>query len=174
MKKLTSTIALLALITLSCGNPETSAQTGSNDASGVDWVPLHTALEKAQTDGKKILIDVYTVWCGYCRRMNTETYADNTVKETIDKYFYPVRLNAESNVFVEFAGEVITEQELALAFGVRGYPTTVILNYDGSAVGRQPGFMDARDFNNLLSFVGSDAYKNTQFDDYLKEQEGEQ
>ncbi|TVQ15157.1 MAG: DUF255 domain-containing protein [Balneolaceae bacterium] len=167
MLKTTSIITLLVLFIFSCDSSETSAQTNNNDASGVAWVPLHTAIENAQADGKKILIDVYTEWCGYCRRMNAETYADATVQETLNNYFYPVRLNAESKNFIDFAGQAVTEQELALAFGVRGYPTTVILDSDGSAVGRQPGFMDATDFNNLLSYVGSNAYKNTEYDDFI-------
>lgn len=167
MLKTTTIITLFALLILSCEQSETSAQASESDASGVEWVPLHTALDKAGTDGKKILIDVYTEWCAYCRRMNTETYADATVQETLNNYFYPVRLNAESDNFIEFAGEAVTEQELALAFGVRGYPTTVILDSDGMAVGKQPGFMDATDFNNLLSYVGSNAYKDTPFDEFL-------
>jgi thioredoxin-related protein len=166
-------ILTLLFLTLSCGNPEDSANPNTADASGVEWVPIHTALENAGKDGRKILIDVYTVWCGYCRRMNTETYADSEVQETLYKYFHPVRINAESKRFVEFAGEALTEQELALAFGVNGYPTTVILGKDGSAVGKQPGFMDAEDFRNLLSYVGSDAYKTTPFDEFLNREKGE-
>lgn len=175
MLKSTSLIAILVLFIFSCDNSETSAQTntsaGSEDGLKVAWVPLHKALENAKTDQKKILIDVYTEWCAYCRRMNTETYADATVMETINDYFYPVRLNAESKNFIDFDGQAVTEQELALAFGVRGYPTTVILDFDGTAVGKQPGFMEATDFNNLLSYVGSNAYKDTPFDDFLKRNE---
>jgi thioredoxin-related protein len=173
MLKTMTFIFSILLFALSCGNPEDSARSTNSDASGVEWVPIHTALEHAGKDGKKILIDVYTDWCGYCRKMNTETYADAEVQETLNKYFYPVRLNAESNRFIEFAGEALTEQELALAFGVNGYPTTVILAPDGSAVGKQPGYMGAEDFINLLSYVGSDAYKSTQYEEFINRGNGE-
>lgn len=167
-------ILTMLLLATGCGNPEDSAKSNNpSDASGVEWVAIHTAIQNAEDDGKKILIDVYTEWCGYCRKMNTETYTDPEVQEALNKYFHPVRLNAESKNFIEFEGEAFTEQDFALALGVRGYPTTVILDRDGSAVGKQPGFMEAEDFKNLLTYVGSDAFKTTPFDEYMARENGE-
>ncbi len=159
-------LLLLAATAVSCNSKSDAA--GSNP-SGDDydfWVTLEDAQSQALDEGKYILMDVYTEWCGFCRRMNKETYADKRVQEALDRYFYPVRINAESSAKVAFLGETYAMSDLALAFGVTSYPTTIFISPNGEPVASQPGFIDASRFHKILSFVGSESYKNQTFQQY--------
>ena len=137
------------------------------------WIgpPLFTmdqAQQQAASSGKKVLMDVYTVWCGYCRKMAAETYPNASVREAVDNYFYTVRIDAESDEVVVFNGVAMTMSELATSLGVTSFPTTIFIDTDGEPIGIQPGFMDASMFRNLLGYVGSDAYKTLSFEAFVR------
>lgn len=135
---------------------------------GPELYSMEDAQHLASTTGKKVLIDVYTVWCGYCRKMAAETYSSQKVKSAVNEYYYTVRLDAESEREITFNGMVFTESELAASFGVSSFPTTVFLDSSGEPIGLQPGYMDAEIFSVLLSYVGSDAFMSQRFDDYMR------
>lgn len=157
---------LFLTLAFSC-NAETDAS--GNQPAEQDqkfWVSLEEAQSEALDKGKYILLDVYTEWCGFCRRMIRETYADKRVQEALDQYFYPVRIDAESSRMVAFQGENYTMADLALAFGVQSFPTTIFLNPQGEPVALQPGFIEPGRFHKMLSFVGSESYRTQTFQQY--------
>jgi thioredoxin-related protein len=145
-----------------------SADENSQVWAGPTVYSLPDAQKLAKDNNKKVLVDVYTVWCGYCRKMAAETYPSAKVKNAVDDYFYTVRLNAESDRKIIFNGETFTEAELASAFGVSSFPTTLFIDTDGEPLGLQPGFMDANIFSQLLAFIGSNAFKTQTFEDFAK------
>ncbi|MCH8569576.1 MAG: thioredoxin fold domain-containing protein, partial [Balneolales bacterium] len=175
MKPIISFILIIALplLTMACESPEINRTVPQEFLAGAEidtyqgWTSLENAVLMARENDKKIIIDVYTDWCGYCRRMEAETYAADRVKKALDEHFFAVRLNAESSERVRFNGEVMTKQELAMALGVTGYPTTIFLDTDGEPLGFQPGFIDRNTFERLLVYVGTEAYeRNIPFDSF--------
>ncbi len=166
MKSVFFISALLSFFVISCnsGSDTALSETASQDYDF--WVTLEEAQDKAYDEGKYIVLDVYTEWCGFCRRMNQETYGDEGVQENLDRYFYPVRINAESDREVTFLGETYTMESLALQFGVGSYPTTIFIAPNGEPIAVQPGFIDAPTFRRMLSFVGSESYNTVSFEEY--------
>lgn len=140
----------------------------TEDDHPVEWVEIETAQESAMENGKWVLLDIYTEWCPYCRRMNNETYKDERVLKALEQYYYPVRIDAESNEVIVFNNEEVTMQELALAFQVSSYPTTVILTSEGEPFAAQPGFIDAPTFSDILSYVATESYENMTFEAFQK------
>jgi len=132
---------------------------------------MEEAQKLAKEHGKKVLVEVYAVWCGYCRKMAAETHPTEIVKQTVDDLFFMVRLDGESDRAVVFNGETMTESELAAAFGVSSFPTTVFVDTNGDPLGYQPGFMDASMYSSLLSYVGTESFKTTTFEDYINNSE---
>jgi len=130
-------------------------------------ISLEVALEKASEENKKILVDVYAAWCPYCQRMHSDVYTSEEVVKAISDYFIWVQINVESDNKVTYLGTEMTEAEFARALDNKNVPTTYFLNDEGAIIGVQPGYLDDDVFANLLNFVGSDAYLNTSFEEYV-------
>jgi thioredoxin-related protein len=132
----------------------------------------HKKLDQAQNlsklDGKKVVLDMYASWCGFCKRMVSEVYVDKGVGATMDAFYHFVRVDIESDDIIVYNGRSFSMKELAAGFGVRSTPTYVFIDSEGKIIGAQPGFMPVPMFNLVLSFVGSDAYKTQKFDDFSK------
>lgn len=146
---------------------------GDPDQGWPNWAgskvyTMEVAQALAKENGKKVLVEVYAVWCGFCRKMAAETHPTQKVKDAVDDLFYLVRLNAESEKQVVFNGETMTEADLAAAFGVSSFPTTVFVDTNGDPLGYQPGFMDATTYTELISYVGTDSFKSTTFEDFVQ------
>lgn len=93
-----------------------------------------TALTRAGAENKLVMVDFYTDWCRWCKKLDETTYSDAKVQEAL-KRVVPVKLNAEES-----------GREQAERFGVEGYPTIVFLNSGGHEVGRIPGYLSASAF----------------------------
>lgn len=165
MRLLLLTVLLTAF---ACDRTSEAVQYGSGTSEQEFWMPLEEAMQHSMHEQKYVLIDVYTEWCGFCRRMIAETYADSRVHDALDTWFLPVRLNAESKEEVNFLGKTYTMSELALQLGVRSYPTTIFLNSEGEPVAAQPGFVEPSRFHHMLSYIGSERFLSQSFSEYMQ------
>lgn len=141
----------VALICLSTASFINSAPVGSvEDVQKINWVSIEEAQELSEQEPRKIIMDVYTDWCGWCKKMDKTTFADEKVVEYVNENFYAVKLKADSNDKVNFKGQEFTKGQLAQALRVTGYPTVVF--FDESFARFQPvsGFRPADDFLKLL------------------------
>lgn len=130
---------------------------------------MEQAQAKAAKTGKKVMIYAEAKWCGYCKKMEQQVFPEESVQDSLHKYFYPVRLDIESNKKVKFAGKTFSQQMLARKFRVSSTPTMIFLNSDGKVIGAQPGFMRAAIFDKLLSYVGAELFNELEFKSYLEQ-----
>lgn len=91
-----------------------------------DWA---SARKSAAVSGKLIMVDFYTDWCGWCKRLDRDTFPHKTVIEA-SQDFIPLKLNAERE-----------GRPLARKHGVRGYPTILFFDHTGKLVGRIGGYL---------------------------------
>ncbi len=129
---------------------------------------LADAQKNAKQAGKKVVIDFYAKWCGYCKKMENEVYPVANVGKTLSNFFHFVRIDIESDELLLYNGRQFSMKELAGGFGIRSTPSYLFLDTDGKIIGAQPGFLQSDLFTSILSFVGSDAYKSQKFEDYQK------
>jgi thioredoxin-related protein len=153
----------LMLLMVACGS---SVEKPETETHQTETITLKAAQQLAKESGKFIVLDVFTVWCGYCRQMDQKTYPDAAVQAVIGESFIRVRLNAESKEKVEFNGRTYTEEELAKSMGVTSYPSTIFITPEGKTIGYQPGYMDATLFSRLLRYVASGSYQTTPFETF--------
>lgn len=92
-------------------------------------------LAKAKAQGKPAFVDFSTEWCGWCRRLETDTFSQASVGEVM-KGFVNVTLDAEK-------GE---GPELAKRFGIDGYPVMVVVDAAGEEVDRIVGYLPPEEF----------------------------
>ncbi len=140
-------IALLLSITACSAQPKEDNQTGAT-ASGIQWMGFEEAVKKSGSDKKKIFIDVYTDWCGWCKRMDASTFKNDSVADYLNQYFHAVKLNAESRDTIRFRDQVFVfrpeykanEIALSLLSGKMGYPSFVVLDENFSMLNVIAGY----------------------------------
>lgn len=118
------------------------------------WRDWDTGLKEAEQLDRPVLVDVYTQWCGWCKRMDRDVYARQDVREYLAKKFVMVRLDAESSDPARFDGRPYTSRTLAAYFRVAGYPTTLFLRSSGEHLVTVPGYVEADKFLLLVRYIG--------------------
>jgi thioredoxin-related protein len=133
------------------------------------WFNFSEGSAKALKEKKPFFVDVYTDWCGVCKKMDKDTFNDPEVKKYIDAKLVGVKLNAEnpSDKF-KFNGKNYTAPEFAEFMHVEGYPTILFFDKEGKLVTALPGYADAKMFKKILVYIVDEIYKTKPFDDYLK------
>ena len=128
------------------------------------------ALEKAKSENKKVIVDIYTDWCGWCKKMDKDVYENKSIKKITDKSFVIYKLDAEGSDKIKYNGTEYSETDLALFFEAQGYPTTVFLEPDGKIIEYKynnytmknlPGYFKADEFKKMLKFIRDGKYKDT-------------
>ena len=143
----------------------------------INWISFEEAIKKNEETPKKFLIDVYTKWCGWCKRLNSTTFKDPTIVEYINQYFWPVKLNAErrdtvmlgDQMFVnEYPDRKRSAHQLAIALlnGKMTYPSIVYLDEHVELLQVLPGYYDATDIEPIIVFFGEDIYKHTSWEEF--------
>jgi thioredoxin-related protein len=160
---LTATIALLVGLTANAA----SAQEAWT-AAPIGWKSFDEAI--ANQSQKKILIDIYAPWCGWCRRMHQEVYPNAEVQEYLLEHFNLTRLDiTEEGDTLSFKGYRLNSMTLAGGLGATATPTTVFLEPNGDYITRLPGYASTEDFLNILQFIATNAYQTQSFQDFLNE-----
>ena len=166
---------LLVSVLLSTGNSCTKKQptTLLVENKEVKWLTITEAEKAAKKKPKKIMIDVYTDWCGWCKKMDASTFKNPVVANYINQNYYAVKLNAERADSILFRGKNYrikgNANELAaeLLGGRMSYPTIVFLDEKQELIQAIPGFQDAAKFDMVLNYFGQDNHKkNVSFADF--------
>ncbi|HTF80117.1 MAG TPA: DUF255 domain-containing protein [Cytophagales bacterium] len=161
--------AFLLLFVFAYAGDQHVDETTKTSGSGIKWISYEEMIKLQKEKPKKVVVDVYTDWCGWCKVMDKKTFSNAEIGKYVNKNFYAVKLNAESADKVLYKGEVISSAELAgRVWQVSGYPTTVYLNENLDLL-TQPvsGFLDSAQFNKIVHFFGENAYKKQTFDNYV-------
>jgi thioredoxin-related protein len=143
----------------------------------IHWYSFEEAYQLNKKKPKKIFIDVFTDWCGWCKKMDAETFTNPVISEYMSKHFYCVKLNAERKDTLIIDGVTFTNpnpsskrstHQLAVELlkGNMSYPSYVFLNEKSQWLTVISGYQVAREFEPILHYFGEDAYAKTPWEDY--------
>ena len=146
-------------------------------AAEIHWITSIDELQaKMAQNPKKVYMDVYTDWCGWCKRMDATTFQNPDLITYMNNNFYAVRLNAERKDTIHFQGKdyFFNPQYKANTFAVEmmkgsmSYPTAVVMMENFQNPQAIPGFMEVKQIEPLLTYLGDNAYKHQSWDVYQK------
>lgn len=132
------------------------------------WLPYNEGLLKAEKESKYVLIYFYTNECGWCKKMDKETYSNEEVQKILSDKFVAIKINAKSENKVVEKGKKISERELAIMYQVSGYPTTWFLESNHDWIAPLPGYAAAEQFIKVIKYIGEGWYESISFEEYLK------
>ena len=125
---------------------------------------------------KKLVIDVYTDWCSWCKKMDKTTYQNEGVIQQINEDFYFVKLNAETRDSIFLDNKIFTFQKqykanefaVALLNGQMSYPSTVFLDEKLGLLTVVPGYLTPKDLSPILKYFGKDFHLKMKWDEFIK------
>lgn len=141
----------------------------------IKWYSFEEAYNLNKKKPRKIFIDVYTDWCGWCKKMDAETFTNPVIAAYMNKQFYCVKLNAEMKDTLEIDGVKFVNpgkgrstHQLAneLLKGKMSYPSYVFLNEKSQWLTVIPGYQTPADFEPVIHYFGEDAYLKTPWEEY--------
>lgn len=148
------------------------------NAQSVNWLSWDEAAKLVESDAtpKKIFIDIYTDWCGWCKKMDADTFQNPEVATYMAKNFYMVKLDGEGKEPIVFKGKTYKfvpsgrkgyhEFAAALMQGRMSYPTTVFLDEKLNMLSPVPGYQKPEPFLNIARYFGDDIYKEKDWKAY--------
>jgi len=136
----------------------------------VDWLTWEEALERNQNDKRKFLVDVYTNWCGWCKKMEKTTFSTKHIADYINANYHPVKFNAEQKADIIFNNK---QYKYVGSFGRKGYhelareimrgkmsyPTVVFIDENLNVIQPIPGFQNAEKFEMIMTYFAENFYK---------------
>lgn len=152
--------------------------THSTSAQEVTWLSWSeaAALATSEENPKKIFVDVYTDWCGWCKKMDKDTFQNAEVAAYMDANFYMVKLDGEGKEPIEYKGRTFNfvpsgrkgyhEFAAALMGGKLSYPTTIFLDEEMNMLSPVPGYQKPEPFLNIAKYFGDDIYKEKDWKTY--------
>lgn len=144
--------------------------------SPVHWMTFEQAVAKSKVEKRRIFIDVYTDWCGWCKVMDRKTFTEPNVAKLLNEKFYAVKFNAEQREdvrfnettfkFVENGRSGYHQLAAALLNNQLSYPTVVFLDEDFKMIQPLPGYREAAEFHKIAQFIGEGHYKTQKWEDF--------
>jgi thioredoxin-related protein len=115
-----------------------------------------SAMKRAKAEDKAIVLYFASRYCPYCVAMERDVLADKEIAKTLKESVVSVRIDVE------------IRSDLATKYGVRGYPTTCLLEPSGKPLIKIPGYVEKKEFKVILDYAKGKHYKKIGLRDYMK------
>ena len=140
-------------------------------AKKINWLTIEEAQELNKNNPKKIFVDIYTDWCSWCKRLDSETFSHPVIVDYINTHFYAVKLNAEQTEPIVFNGvkyeNVRASQRrgahnfaIEILQGRMSYPSVAFFDENLNLIYALPGFRPPVRMEPVLVFFNEEVYKN--------------
>lgn len=163
------TVGVIALCSFRPTDPVKPSETPH-----IKWMTWAQMQEAQKKKPKKIFIDIYTDWCGWCKKMDATTFENPVIAKYMSENFYCVKFNAETHDDIMFKGQKYSSDgrynTLAtfLMQNRMSFPTTIYLDEELNLINIVPGYMDPKTAEQILSFHATNSFKTTPWEEYQK------
>ncbi|MFD1553459.1 thioredoxin [Putridiphycobacter roseus] len=119
----------------------------------IEWLDFETAIERNKKEPKYIFIDIYTEWCGWCKKMDASTFLNPEVMAYMNTHFYAVKMDAESKEPIAYNGNLYEYKQynaragyntlsVSLLGNQMSFPSFVILDKKEAKKGKIMGYKE--------------------------------
>ncbi len=151
-------------------------QKSTASADRVQWMNWEEVQKAMKTEPRMVFVDIYTDWCGWCKRMDNNTFQKPHIARYLNQHFYNVKFNAEQKEPVVFQGNEFNfvasgrrgYHELAaqLTQGRLSYPTIVFMDEQLRLIQPIPGYQAPENFEPIMTFFAGQHYTTTSWEQY--------
>lgn len=135
---------------------------------GYPFVSFDEGLAQAQKTHKKLFVYFGRYGCGYCAKVNRETFSNAALRKLYTQNYVLVYVDAESgNRLTLPDGERISEMELGARLNVFSTPVFLYMSDDGKLILRAPGYKTVKDFTDFDRFVQGGYYLHENINSFL-------
>ena len=145
-------------------------------AQEINWLTWDEAQARNAKEPKKFIVDVYTQWCGWCKKMDKATFEEPEISKYINQNYYPVKFDAETKEDITFNNKVFkyvrsgatgyNELAVEITFGKLTYPTIVFLDENLNVIQPIPGYKDPISLDKIMKYFAQDYYKTMPWKKY--------
>lgn len=163
------------------------SQTPSQQTDKINWMSFDQAMKQYSVEKKPIIVDMYTSWCGFCKKLDAETFSDPRIIKYVNENFYAVKFDAETTEPITYKDSVYTNLRIGavdadgnpvrgkshslaeiLLNGRMAYPTLVYMIPDKDIVAPVPGYVTPEKIEPYLLFFADKVYEGNLFDAFTK------
>lgn len=173
------TLAIFALTPVLMAGDKKKAAAKKNyvDSTKIEWLSWDEAQVRMAKEPRKVWVDVYTDWCGWCKHMDKTTFQNKDVIKYMNKYFYAVKFNAEKQDSIRFLGNMYyldpetgtSKLATELMRGQISYPTFIFMEEQFLNHFPIPGYQPVDKIEGILKFLGENAYKDTKWEEFMQD-----
>lgn len=151
------------------------------NAQKVNWMSLNEAVKAQATHPKKIIMDVYTDWCGPCKMLDKNTFQNPDVAKYINEHFYAVKFNAEGDEEIFYQDQTFKNpdfnpssngrnsmHELSQALQITSYPTIIFFDETSKPIMPIIGYQSPNQLELYLKLFLKDDHKKIESEEQWK------
>lgn len=153
----------------------------------IHWMTFAEAIKAQKLEQRKIFVDMYTDWCGWCKRMDATTFKNDKVIRRLNTEYYPVKFNAEIDKEITFNGKEYKlvqrgrrrYHELAMKFVKKSntpylsYPTYVFIDENLDVIQPIRGYQKTEELLPILDYFAYDYYKKQSWNQFKRNYDSE-
>jgi thioredoxin-related protein len=142
----------------------------------INWMDITELEEAMAAESKPVFFDVYTDWCGWCKRMDRTTFKNPEVVAFLNEKFHPVKFDAERKEDFTFMGHDFkfiasgrrgyNELAAALLNNSMSYPSYVALNEKFERITIIKGYQTSEELLTMLDYLGNKHYLKQTWQEY--------
>ncbi|MCB0644037.1 MAG: DUF255 domain-containing protein [Phaeodactylibacter sp.] len=143
----------------------------------IQWVTWEQALAMQQVEKRKIIVDIFTDWCVWCKRME-DTFQQEAIANYVNQHYYAIKFNAEQKDDITFKGKTYRfvnsgkkgYHELAaeITQGRLGYPSIVFMDEDLAVIQAINGYKEADEFEMIITYFAEDYHRKMPWEKYTR------
>ncbi len=169
-------LGVFTLFMFSFTNTDDSFKENQASIKWISWEEVQAQMEK---EPRKVVIDVFTQWCGWCKKMDTATFQKDHLAQYLNDNYYAIKFDAEYKEDIVFKGKTYKYvksgrrgyHELAaeITNGRLSFPTLVFLNEELNVIQSIPGYKDPLVFEQIVTYFAKDMHKKKPWSAYQRD-----